>query len=149
MLSGLQFDGMEWPEDGGITITIGACTTGMIETMTTVGRMATTTTFCSHTLTPEYDDAQHQPYTSVDALGDVTAERERLRFAWFSDRGTIERDTSSEPSTTGVTISTSTDGGTSTTWREPKDGGTEANVWIVVRDGRGGESFTQRVIHFP
>jgi hypothetical protein len=147
VLKGVNFDGVDWPEDGGVSLSLGACITGHVETMRGPGRFGATVTSCGHIISPVYDDDVHQTYTQTDALGNMTSLKERLRFAWFTDFGTIENDTTAEPASAS-SLSGPSDGGQGTTWREPHDGGTGATVWIVVRDGRGGESFTARHVTF-
>jgi hypothetical protein len=74
------------------------------------------------------------PSTTGTTPFEFKTTEETLFFSFFSDRGSLEKPTSKTP------------GSPENTWAfEPSDGGS-ANLWVVVRDGRGGVSWCQETL---
>lgn len=69
---------------------------------------------------------------------------ERWRLAYYADVGTFS------PHETGGTNAAGEDARHRTTWRPPPEdaAAAEVNVWVVVRDGRGGVSWVHRTLRW-
>ena len=103
---------------------------------------------CEHRITPVYDDAQEEKYEAQtidkDADGNYINEKahEKLRFDWtITNNGTLSANTTegNDP------IGPQSYDPLSVKWREPPTlKGNTLKLWLVVRDGRGGESWETR-----
>jgi hypothetical protein len=140
----LQLDGTEWTAEAPRSLVYGSCPSSDLAGVTdpTTGRSVNV---CEHSITPVVDEAQSESYQTPLGDGTLRSQRERLRFAWFTDGGgSYSRETTSQPAPGQPTPPD----GLTTMWREPTHVVSPINVWVVVRDGRGGTSWAQRQIVF-
>ena len=84
-------------------------------------------------LTPLYegsDAGEDEPwletYTVLDGRGVLSTRREQAFYSWFASRGSIDHGKTEAPDRDSA-------------WRAPAEPGC-AELWLVVRDGHGGES---------
>jgi len=138
-LTSLTLDDIDWPADPALTLAYGACASdAQVEITDSTSHKQVRV--CEHKVTPIVDDAQSEYYAGF--LGDGTPElrRERLRLQWFTDQGSLKDGNTSQPD-----VGEPPDpNGLSTKWREPTTKVDIATLWVVVRDGRGGESWLTR-----
>ena len=143
VLSGVLLDGVAVSPGGSLTIAYGACSADR-QKQVTDSATGEKVAVCAHTLDPVFDDAQSEYYVSTtSANGQISTGpvqmRERLRFAFFADQGSFTQGTTEQPSSDTQPSNL----GIQTEWEEPVAKAGLANLWIVTRDGRGGESWLQ------
>ena len=151
-LLALTFDGQPWDASTPLKITPGKCADDHKGTVSNTKKPGTDYLACWHLITPVFTDDQAEPYVrqafSFDAegkpTGSIIALNERLRFSWFTDDGEFSLETTAQPDGLGPQSFDPL----STKWYEPATPGTVSNLWVVVRDGRGGESWELRQIEF-
>jgi hypothetical protein len=140
VLSGLTFDGEPWLAGAPLGVKVGQCASDKKETVTNADRSKST--FCTHDLVPSVDESQQQLYEARSTTtGEVTTQQERLRLAWFADQGVLHRATTQQAGATGNPTASSD---LSNVWREAEGLSGLVHFWVVVRDGRGGESWEVR-----
>jgi hypothetical protein len=140
-IDSLQFDGLDWSASTPVNLAYGACQSGAMTSVTdsTTGRKVSV---CSHSVNPVVDASQSQFYFTQLADGSYQNETERLRFSWFTDGGSFDHETTSQP----APGESAAPNGLATSWREPTSLQSPITLWVVVRDGRGGTSWQQREI---
>lgn len=140
VLTGLTFDGQPWLAGTPLVVKVGSCASEKKETVTNADRSKST--FCTHDLVPSFDESQQQVYSArSNTTGEVTTQQEKLRFAWFADQGVFHRATTQQA---GASNNPTASGDVSNVWREADGLSGTVNFWVVVRDGRGGESWEIR-----
>lgn len=147
-LLGLVFDGRPWSADAPVELQWNACPESDRVVVVEDEREVKV---CEHRVDPLFDSHDAQSY-QVLALKRSPEEPERildlqeqLAFAWFVDAGQVSRQTTRTPQQLALQEYDPL----STRWREPStrpDG--VVNLWVVVRDGRGGSDFTRRQVTF-
>ncbi len=141
-LSGLTFDGQPWLAGTPLVVKAGTCAPDKLETVTNADRSKST--FCTHDLVPGFDEAQQQFFSARSAItGEVTVQQEKLRFAWFADQGVFHSDTTAQA---GAGNTPRASGNVANVWREVAGLSGTVTFWVVVRDGRGGESWEVRTL---
>lgn len=143
VIQGLSLDGTEWLADGSRTIRYGECPDDQKEEVE--AEDGSLVRVCEHDLEPIFDEAEAQFYKERGFSGDLEVQRERLQFAWFTDAGSFregrtEQFDPRDPSPDNV--------GPKNSWREPPTRVERATLWVVVRDGRGGTTWTRREVLF-
>lgn len=143
VLTGIQLDGAAIVGPGGsVAVAFGSCSADRQKTVTdsATGQKATV---CSHTLLPVFDGSQSESYLDTsDASAGPVQTRERLRFAFFCDRGSFTQGSTAQAlSSAGLSSA-----GIQTEWEEPVAPAAVTTLWIVTRDGRGGESWMEMQI---
>lgn len=141
VLKGLTLDGTDWPEDTPRTIKYGDCAEEDKKEVEAEDKSLVKV--CSHDIEPVFDESEAQFYEDRGFSGKPELQRERLRFSWFTDSGSWRKGTSEQydprdPSPDNV--------GPKTSWREPPTKTERATIWVVVRDGRGGTTWTRREV---
>jgi hypothetical protein len=142
-IQGLSLDGTEWLPDGARTIRYGDCPDEQKEQVE--AEDGSLVRVCEHDLEPLFDEAEAQFYKARGFSGELEVQRERLQFAWFTDAGSFregrtEQFDPRDPSPDNV--------GPKNSWREPPSKVERATLWVVVRDGRGGTTWTRREVLF-
>lgn len=145
-LLGLLFDGQPWVADEALELKWGACEA---RDKVEIVEGERTVKVCQHRIDPMFDDDDAQRY-QVQALKRSPEEpdrvldlREQLEFRWFVDGGQISRQTTATPGQ----LELAEYDPLSTRWREPSVRPDEPlNLWVVVRDGRGGAAWTLRSV---
>lgn len=145
-LLGLLFDGEPWDASTPLRLSHGGCDASKKETAVDRTRPGEEVQVCGHKITPLFDEDSAESYTvrTFDG-GDLTL-RERLRFAWFVEHGSLTYQSTEQPGNVGAPRTDPL----STTWLEPPARPQPGSValWIVVRDGRGGASWLRREVVF-
>lgn len=126
-----MLDGREWPEsrDGGPTITL-RMDEGELE------------------MTPTDFTQLEEDYVVPSLMLSRVNLRESWKFSWYTSLGRFS------PVTSGGTDFTGMLNKPKSTWAPRIDGGTadlvetDVDFWVVVRDGRGGETWITRKAHF-
>jgi hypothetical protein len=76
------------------------------------------------------DDADEEPWLEdfevIDSRGEIVERKERAFYSWFATAGDFSEDVTKSPLRDNR-------------WRAPEDAGCHS-MWLVVRDGHGGES---------
>ncbi|MDH4273453.1 MAG: hypothetical protein OEW08_00290 [Gammaproteobacteria bacterium] len=99
---------------------------------------------CAYDIAPTVSGMED--YTEYNRItGQMDARREQYTFAWYADAGSFKSETTTQPD---PRLLRPINEGVATEWREPADKPTTpVNIWLVVRDGRGGVAWTQRQIN--
>ena len=140
-LAALLFDGRPWTADEPLVVSRADCPEERrVEIADPMNADATYLT-CSHVVTPAFDSREAETYRVVNFQGETVELRERLRFAWFTDKGSFAQ---GETEQEGQLLVVDRRDPISASWREPREGDGEVRVWVVVRDGRGGTSWESR-----
>ncbi len=142
-VKGLTLDGTDWLPDEPRTITYGDCPDEKKKQV--VAKDKSLVRVCEHEIEPLFDDSESQYYYDRGRSGETELQRERLRFAWFTNEGSWRRDVTRQydprdPSPDNV--------GPKAFWREPPEKTERSTIWVVVRDGRGGTSWERREVRF-
>lgn len=143
-IQGLTFDGTDWPEAEARRVRYGDCPEEEKEAVEAEDG-ASLVPVCKHDIEPLFDEAEAQFYKERGLTGGLELQRERLRFSWFTDAGSFRRENTlqfdpRDPSPNNV--------GPKSVWREPPFKTERATVWVVVRDLRGGTTWTRREVLF-
>jgi hypothetical protein len=143
VMKGLTLDGTDWLPDQPRIITYGDCPEEKKKEVEAKDKSLVRV--CEHRIDPLFDDSESQYYNDRGFSGETELQRERLRFAWFTDAGSWKQDTTRQydprdPSPDNV--------GPQSFWREPAEKTERSTLWIVVRDGRGGTSWERREVLF-
>jgi hypothetical protein len=155
-LAAVLFDGKPWEPGTPLALKVNDCSNDKkVEVVDVDGPknargQRPTVTVCEHRITPVFDDAQTETYQAAtfdrDADGNPVLEtvKERLRFDWtITDNGTLSSNSSEQPQSIGPKEYDPI----SVKWREPpRLKGSSVQLWVVVRDGRGGESWESRML---
>jgi hypothetical protein len=157
-LVGLLFDGRPWEpgvpmkvegpyeaEDGKSGAT---CGDGRTRQVLRNGDPPKIVDGCSHRVTPVFDESEAEDYVVQTFNGETRAIKERLRFAWYADRGTFNIQNTQQNDPDDVVAQFDP---VSAEWAEPAEQpavGTIGVLWVVVRDGRGGASWERRLVQF-
>lgn len=141
-LLGLTFNGEPWDEGQPLEIAPDSCPPERRQAVVYRTHPDKELALCAHKIAPVYDPDEGEEYEVRTFDGRVVTNKERMRFQWFVDHGSYSRQTTTEPTTVGVELVDPT----STSWREPPEvpAGRRATFWIVMRDGRGGVTWTTR-----
>lgn len=151
VLSAVLFDGKVWNPDVPIEIPWNGCPES--ERVSVAAASGEVSLVCEHRLDPVFDadtEAEHYVEQALQFTKDTPREtialREILQFTWFLDAGTVSRQVTSMP----LEFEPAEYDPLSTKWQEPAviPESRVANVWVVVRDGRGGSSWVQRQVRF-
>jgi hypothetical protein len=129
-ISGLTVDGKDWPQsvDGGPTVTLRAGDQLRV--------------------TPNDFSASEESYVVPSFSPKPFPLKESWKFAWHATHGKMT------PNSTGGTLFNGETGRPRSAWAPRSDGGTgtahafDVDFWVVVRDGRGGESWMTRKAHY-
>ena len=140
-LAALLFDGRPWTADEVLTVSRAACPAEKREVIPDPMNSEATFETCQHTITPAFDAQEAEPYRIVNFQGETIDLQERLRFAWYTDKGSFSQ---GETQQEGRLVVVDRRDPVSGTWREPQTGDGAVQVWVVVRDGRGGTSWQSR-----
>ncbi|MFL5343890.1 MAG: hypothetical protein ACJ8AT_03820 [Hyalangium sp.] len=143
VVKGLTLDGTDWLPDTPRTITYGACPDEKKKEVEAKDKSLVRV--CEHEIEPLFDESESQFYNDRGFSGETELQRERLRFAWFTDAGSWRHDVTRQydprdPSPDNV--------GPQSFWREPPEKTERSTLWVVVRDGRGGTSWERREVLF-
>jgi hypothetical protein len=85
--------------------------------------------------------AGSESYVNLDLIEHrIVAHRESIRVSWFSANGSFEHDRTGRAEAEAKTTNTEN------TWTAPNTEA-EVNVWVVIRDDRGGVGWSSYVIH--
>lgn len=153
-LVGLLFDEKPWQPNTPVPVQLGVCDEKkkvQIPNLDAQLGDPTSFTVCRHTITPVFDPSQSESYMVQTFDKDSTGAfielplKERLRFQWQTDHGSFDQNETEEPDTFGVYDYDPI----SVHWDEPhapKE--TSATMWVVIKDGRGGESWEIRKIAY-
>ncbi|MFM2153153.1 MAG: hypothetical protein RL199_1588 [Pseudomonadota bacterium] len=139
-LAALYIDGKPWSPDAPRTLKLHGCATGEKAEAVDPNDEKRTWMTCDHTITPVYDAAESEGYEVQRFDGGVEKMRERLRFDWYVDGGSLDQSQTEEPSQ----LSSAKRDPLSTKWREPETASGPLTLWVVVRDGRGGTTWARR-----
>jgi len=141
-LRDLLLDGTPWDPAVPRPLAAGACEASDRENVADPRNPGRLASVCSHRIEPAFDPAEAEPFRVQTFDGQVEEHVERLTFNWFTDRGTLTQPSSAQPLPTGPQQTDPL----ATRWREPPGLTGLVRVWVVVRDGRGGESWQRREI---
>jgi hypothetical protein len=137
VIMGVEFDGATLAPGDTASVTWGVCAAGAQKEVTDWSvTNPVPAKVCTHTVKPLFDDLQSEPYQGTTLTGQQVATREALSFSFFTTHGSFSNATT-------TLASDGSDLGLQTRWEEPVAKKDFATIWIVVRDGRGGESWTQ------
>jgi hypothetical protein len=144
-LSGLTFDGMDWPADAPLSVPFDMCAPD--KRVPPAGEHPEPGP-CTHEIAPVVDPSQAETFVGPGPSGDPEQQTETLTFDWFSDQGSFGRESTARLAN-AFSMGAALPMATSTTWNEPGTKPASATFWVVVRDGRGGESWLRRELVFP
>ncbi|MBI5549437.1 MAG: hypothetical protein HY901_36585 [Deltaproteobacteria bacterium] len=138
LLTGISFDGTDLQPGDTVSVTWRSCHSDALQEVKDHAEDETVKV-CSHTVRPLFDDVQSEPYQGKSYDGLALASREKLSFAFFTDHGSFSNATTTPP----PAGTDPPDLGLQTRWREPTTKASLSTLWVVIRDGRGGESWSQ------
>lgn len=143
VVKGLTLDGTDWLPDTPRTITYGDCPDEKKKEVEAKDKSLVRV--CEHPIEPLFDESESQYYNDRGFSGETELQKERLRFAWFTDVGSWKQDVTRQydprdPSPDNV--------GPKSFWREPPEKTERATIWVVIRDGRGGTNWERREVIF-
>ncbi|MEK6747924.1 MAG: hypothetical protein AABY83_01800 [Pseudomonadota bacterium] len=126
-----------------MTWTYGSC--NVDKRVTATDGNGNTVSVCTHYIAPVVLAADMEDYTEFNRItGTLDPRKERYEFSWYADAGTLKAETTTQPD---PRLSRPYTEGVATEWREPTTLPAAAvNIWLVVRDGRGGVVWAQRQI---
>jgi len=139
-LAALYLDGRPWEPDAPLALKLHACETGEKVDAQDPEDGDRTFATCVHTVTPVFDASESEPFEAQRFDGGVEKLRERLRFDWYVDGGSLDQPQTEEPSV----LAPQKRDPLSAKWQEPEAGAGPVTLWVVVRDGRGGTSWERR-----
>jgi hypothetical protein len=142
-LAALFFDDALWPADRPLEIRRNTCLDEDRSTIPDPDDDMQEIKVCGHRITPAYDADQSEPYAVQQFDGQRLELRERLRFDWYVDKGSFSDQRTSEPAEIGPPKKRDP---VTTKWYEPKTAQPLVTLWVVVRDGRGGEAWETRTL---
>lgn len=144
-LVALLFDGEVWDPATPLKVKYGACDPSEKRAAVDRTRPGEEVSVCAHKVTPVFDEEEAQTFLVRTFDGRDLEQKERLRFAWFVEHGSLEFGETGQPTGIGPQRYDPV----STTWFEPPEKpASAATLWIVVRDGRGGVSWERRAVLF-
>ncbi len=138
VLDTLRFDDEDWAPDAEVTFA------SAVRSRTGFGPLSGTAPAPANKVEPIPDPALAEDYTVTTFDGQTKSLHEAWRYNFFTTQGSFSR------ASTGATSPLDTTPPLDTRWQAlaPEDGGL-ATVWVVVRDGRGGESWLVRHAQAP
>lgn len=141
-LIGVAFEGEAWEPGRPVKIKRQACKPERRQLTVYRTNVEEELELCAYKISPLFDPAANETYANKTFDGREIELRERMRFQWFVDHGGFSNQRTDEPNLIGVERADPT----GTYWREPPEPppGGRATFWIVMRDGRGGTTWTSR-----
>jgi hypothetical protein len=150
-LTALLFDDTPWEPSTPRAVTVQQCAADKQKLIDdpdgAVNGTTPQVTVCEHRITPVFDEAEAENYvvetidTGADGKPVVLNLKERLRFGWETNNGSFTAGTTGQPDSIGPQQYDPL----STNWIEPpRIKSASVTLWVIVRDGRGGESWESR-----
>lgn len=141
-VAALLFDDVPWSPDQPLPVKLHGCDDTQKTTIPDPTDDTRTVATCVHRVTPAFDANESEAYAVQQFDGQRLDLKERLRFDWYVDQGTLVEQTTREQTEFDLKERDPL----STRWNEPAQAGGLVTLWVVVRDGRGGESWEQRQV---
>lgn len=141
-VAALLFDGVPWPADKVLEVPFNACAEDDKVKVADPKDDTKEITTCRHKVTPAYDPRDSEAYTVQQFDGQTLDLHEKLRFDWYVTQGSFSDQQTQEQ--TENAIGPLKRDSITTRWNEPSDPSGTITLWVVVRDGRGGESWERR-----